>query len=343
MTKSILILGSFERGALEHQHVRGLKFNGWNVICLDIQIGVNESKNKNIGSKILFNLSPGHYYKEINQKVLETVISVKPLVILVFKGMELWPETIEALKTKCKLLCNYNPDHPFKFYSKGAGNSNVANSLGLFDIYFSYSNSICEQLKSYYNVNSNCIPFGYDETIKPIKNKGRHVLDQFLFIGAWDKDRELKIKNLTTFNLQVFGPDIWNRKLEELNSIKYHDEPLYTQDYANACLSAKGVLNFLRPQNIIEQSHNMRTFEVPGYNGLLISERTEEQLNFFEEDKEAIYFDHIEELKDKLNYLGKNSSKIETIKINAFNRAKKSDYSYAERSKKLSNILCQNV
>lgn len=330
-------------GALEHQYVKGLKFNGWKVICLDIQIDANESKNKNFGHKILFNLSPNYYYKNINQKVLETAVSLRPQVILIFKGMELKPETIKVLKSNCSLLCNYNPDHPFKFYSKGAGNSNVADSLSLFDIYFSYSNSICKQLKYNYNVNSNCIPFGYDETIKPLKNKDSHIIDQILFIGAWDKDREQKIKNLTEFNLQVFGPNVWNRKLMRLKNIKYHNEQLYTQDYANACLSASGILNFLRPQNIIEQSHNMRTFEVPGYNGLLISERTEEQLSFFEEDKEAIYFDSIEELKDKLNYLSKVPSKIEKLKMNAFSRATKSDYSYAERSKKLSCILSQYV
>ncbi|RZL45414.1 MAG: hypothetical protein EOO93_26910, partial [Pedobacter sp.] len=105
MIKSILILGSFEKGALEHQYSRGLKLNGWEVNCLDIQIGVNESKNKNIGHKIFFNLSPNFYYKDINQKVLETANEHKPLVVLVFKGMELLPETIKELKKSCKLLC----------------------------------------------------------------------------------------------------------------------------------------------------------------------------------------------------------------------------------------------
>ncbi|WP_231427107.1 glycosyltransferase [Pedobacter sp. Leaf250] len=330
---SILILGSFSIGALEHQYVRGLKFNGWKVVCLDIQIDANELKNKNVGHKILFNLSPKYYYKNINQKVLETAVSLRPQVILIFKGMELKPETIKVLKSNCSLLCNYNPDHPFKFYSKGAGNSNVADSLSLFDIYFSYSNSICKQLKADYNVTSNCIPFGYDETIKPIKSKSSHLLEQVLFIGAWDKDREQKIKNLTKFNLQVFGPTVWNRKLMRLKNIKYHDKLLYTQDYADACLSARGILNFLRPQNIIEQSHNMRTFEVPGYSGLLISERTEEQLGFFEEDKEAIYFDSIEELKDKLQFYKVHEGLVSKIKANGNYRSIKSGYGYQNRTK----------
>jgi len=77
----------------------------------------------------------------------------------------------------------------------------------------------------------------------------------------------------------------------------------------------------------------MRTFEVPGYNGLLISERTEEQLFFFEEDKEAIYFDSIEELKDKLQFYKAHGSLVSKIKANGNNRSIKSGYAYQNRTK----------
>ena len=336
---TILILGSFAKGALEHQYVRGLKQNAWKVTWVDIQLNINDKRNKNITNKILFKLSPHFFYKAINEQVLDFAKLAKPQVILVFKGMELLPETIVQLKTYTKLLCNYNPDHPFKFYSEGAGNSNVLHSIKHFDLYFSYSQSICDQLIKNFNCQSYCIPFGFDETIKPLKREIPHITNQFLFIGAWDKEREQNLKALSGVNLNIFGPNNWASKLSELPQMNYHETSLYDQNYAEACLNAYGIINFLRPQNLIEQSHNMRTFEVPGYGGLLFSERTDEQLFFFEEDKEAIYFDRVEELNEKLIYYKKSPQKIQILKANALKRAISSGYSYSNRSEQLDGYL----
>ncbi len=89
---------------------------------------------------------------------------------------------------------------------------------------------------------------------------------------------------------------------------------IYDGQYIEAIQNASGVINLLRRQNIEEGSHNMRTFEVPGYGGLLIANRTTEQRDFFEEDKEAIFFESVEELNDKLNFLGRNKEIVNRIK-----------------------------
>jgi len=341
--KSILILGSFSSGALELQYAKNLKAQSWQIKCIDIQEPVNLIKNKNLLTKSIHFVYPSAYYEDLNKVILKEAAMFKPMVILIFKGMELFPETVEELKNHCKFLCNYNPDHPFEFYSRGAGNSNVEKSIKFFDTYFSYSNSICKKLKNSYGIDSFCIPFGYDAQVVPIKKHEHFITDQFLFIGAWDKEREHNIKKLTDIDLQVYGPEIWAKKLKFKKQIKYHSKPLYEQNYADACLNAGGVLNFLRPQNILEQSHNMRTFEVPGYSGLLISERTEEQLSFFEEDKEAVYFSNIEELKQKLKYYASNRSSIAKIKDNALKRSVKSNYSYKHRAELLTTFISNQI
>ena len=107
---------------------------------------------------------------------------------------------------------------------------------------------------------------------------------------------------------------------------------LYGCEYKQAIADAAGIINLMRRQNMSEQSHNMKTFEVPGYHGLLISQRTDEQLIYFEEDKEAIYFDTVDELSSKMKYLNKNPETIKRIKAAAYQRCLKSGYSYNERS-----------
>ena len=46
----------------------------------------------------------------------------------------------------------------------------------------------------------------------------------------------------------------------------------------------------------------MRTFEVPGCGGFLLTERSEEQLEFFEEGKEIACFSTPEELREKIEF-----------------------------------------
>ena len=337
MRKKILILGSFSKGALEHQYVRGFLNNNWEVEKLDIQISVHEQANLHIINKLTNRFFPDIFLASINKKAIEKAREINPLVVLIFKGMEIKAETILELKQHCKLVCNYNPDHPFKFYSRGAGNTNVLKGIPHYDIYFSYSKNIVNQLNNKFKVKSYCIPFGYDNQIKPVKFSEKNITDDFIFIGAWDMQREKDLTNLIDYPITLFGPTNWRNKLasnkEMLSKLSTHS--LYEQDYANACFTAFGVLNFIRSQNLIEQSHNMRTFEVTGYGGLLISQRTEEQLDFFEEDKEAIYFDELGELKEKLNYLQNNPNKVAEIKLNAHQRSLSSGYDYNARTKAL--------
>ena len=47
--------------------------------------------------------------------------------------------------------------------------------------------------------------------------------------------------------------------------------------------------------------HTSRTFEIPACGGFMLSERSKEHSDFFEENKEAIFFDSAEELFNKIN------------------------------------------
>lgn len=89
----------------------------------------------------------------------------------------------------------------------------------------------------------------------------------------------------------------------------------------------------------MEQSHNMRTFEVPGYGGVLIADRTEEQSSFFEEGKEAVYFSSIDELRDKLHYLESSPGDVSSIKAAALKRAACSGYTYTDRSREMYEVF----
>lgn len=343
MTKTILIIGNFGLGALEHQYVKHLKQFNWEVYTFDIQTPVHTTKNKSVLQKIIYKIAPNNFYPTINKQLLAFVQKTNPLVTLVFKGMEIFPETLAEIKTHTQLLCNYNPDHPFNFYSKGSGNKNVKDAIPLYDLYGTYAQKIAKELKNAHNVNSFVLPFGYDADIKTLPKNT--TAQKFGFIGAYDKERQNILSQLTYFPIEVYGDEKWGEKLRPntTNGITVTGKSLFNNHYANYCSASFGIFNFLRPHNINESSHNMRTFEVPGYGGLLIANRTTEQSIFFEEDKEAVYFDSIAELKDKLSYLLKNISVVESLKKNAYQRAKNSNYSYLHRTEQLNILLNEHI
>lgn len=343
LNKSILIVGNFGLGALEHQFLKYLKILGWDVFTFDIQAPVQKLKNKSFLTKLHYKVIPNTFYSEVNAQLLRYTEETKPLVTLIFKGMEIFPNTLREIKLHTELLVNYNPDHPFFFYAKGSGNSNVKNSIKLYDLYGTYSKNTASQLLNSYHTTSFVIPFGYDPEIKI--QRSNQFSNHFGFVGAFDHERLAILKNLSKFPIEVYGDQKWAKliKLYAENSFKVFPTPLFNETYASYCESCLGIFNFLRPHNIQENSHNMRTFEVPAYGGLSIANRTSEQSEFFEEDKEAIYFDELEELKDKLGFLLKNQHLIKSLKTNAYNRTQKSGYSYLHRMQSLDLLLNEYV
>lgn len=327
-----LILGSLAKGAIEHIFIKNFERNKINTSSFDLQTPIANKINNNLLNKVLHKTLPSVFYSELNKSVISYARKVKPDVIFIFKGQEIYPDTIKELKLLTRIIVNYNPDHPLTYFSKGSGNSNVFNSVTLFDLYFTYANNIVNKLKRL-NVNAFCIPFGYDNDIKPEDLTNTNYQNDFIFIGAYDKQRDSILNQISIENFRIFGPNNW---LKSKNNLNYQGMALYELDYYSANRNSLGAINLLREQNLSENSHNMRTFEIPGTGGLQITQRTQEQLEFFEENTEAIFFSTIEELNDKLKFLNSSKDLINKMKIRAYERCLRSNYSYFHR---ISNII----
>lgn len=337
--KSILILGAWGHGAIEHQYAKGFRHLGLEVLRFEIQGPIEAIRQRSTLHRLALRLAPDWFRQSLNKDVLAYAQAYQPDVILIFKGMDLYPDTIGALKSYTRLLCNYNPDHPFLFFSRGAGNAHVKNSIQHYDLFFSYAQKIVQQLRAQFGVQAEQIPFGYDSDLKVGANTFSGIEKKVVFVGAWDAQRADFFNHFPAGSLAIFGPMEWASRCKHQRNThaSYQGRPLYDQDYINASVYALGAINLLRLQNIIESSHNMRTFEVPGFGGLLIAERTEEQQQFFTEGEEALYFSSWEELQDILAQL--TPAKAQQIKAKARARAERSGYSYYARSAELLSYL----
>ncbi|HXB45822.1 MAG TPA: glycosyltransferase [Puia sp.] len=333
---TILVLGGFGNGAIENFYVKGFGHLPIDVETFDITKGYYEKLNKSLINKVVNKIEPAFFYTAINDQLLHFIQGKKYDVILLFKGLTIFPSTIRQLKEYTHLLCCYNPDHPFKFFSEGSGNANISESISLYDLHISYSENITKQLKEIYHIKACTIPFGFDDSPVDIPSLTQSQ-DTILFVGAYDHQRALFLKRLSEPTLCIYGDKKWYSRtyLDPALRDRYAGRSLYGDEYKSAVKESTGVLNLLRKQNILEGSHNMRTFEVPGYGGLLIANRTPEQQSFFQEDTEAVYFDSLEELKDRIGFLKKHDRLIDKIKAAGYQRSLRSGYSYTSRSEQL--------
>ncbi len=328
---------------LAHHYFKGLQsiLGQNNVIGYYHNDDFNKAYYKGIVSKIRHRLVPKLLYSKISNHLLELVDKHEPDVILIFKGQEILPDTLSKIKTQNIKLVNYNLDHPFEFHSRGSGNKNVLESIQYFDLHISYSQRIVKQMQEKFtNVKTAWLPFGYaidDNLFEKIKFKDNET-NALCFIGVADKQRIAFIKKIakTNFPIHLYGHG-WDKAFSEQSNLKIFDG-VYNDEYWKTLHNYRIQLNLFRSHN--KESHNMRSFEVPAVAGIMLAPRTKEHLSFFQEGKEAFYFDSEKEAIEKINYLLSLSTlEANEIRRNARKKSNSAGYSYTNRAKDLHNII----
>jgi spore maturation protein CgeB len=334
--KGILILGSNHPAALELIYASELAKLGICNKVLGIQNLFLAHYTKSFLNKIVYRLGVSKIESKI-QKIIEAeVLKFKPKTVLVFKGMEIQPATLQWIKSEGIQVVNYNPDSPFIFSGRGSGNKNVTNSITLFDYYFTYDKTINFELQNR-AVKSEIIPFGFDScgfNYKDLEEKNEVL--KLCFLGNADKFRIKILQQLAQKGLKidVFGENWSSFNLHKNISTfgpKYGAEFWWTlQKYAIQ-------LNLLRPHNLF--SHNMRSFDILGAGGIMLAPRTPDHQTYFTEFSEVFLFSDLNEALQHIQFI-LHLSFSERIKIRQAARLKAVKYhTYSHRVKKLIQYL----
>jgi len=335
----ILIVGSSKPYALEKSYTKHFKELSVDVEIFNAHDLFLDYYEKSLLNKICFRFSLSNIIRKINHLLLDKITKDKYDVIWVFKGMEIFPKTLERLKKHCGLLACYNPDHPFQFHGRGSGNKYVKNSIEIYDVYGTYSLEIEEELKKKYNVKTMVLPFGYEKKEISLPNEDNEI-NRICFIGFADRQRADAIKLLLDDEIpvDVYGNN-WNKYLNTYkNSLLKVHGPVFNDDYIKTAIKYKVQLNLLRPQN--KNSHNMRTFEMPGLACIMLAPDSEEHQKLFTESTEAFFYQSSEEMIQKTRQiLDLPYSSALTIRQAALQRSISSGYSYKSRTKQVLAIF----
>mgnify|MGYP000117762426 FL=1 len=334
--EGILILGSNHLAALELIYSSELTKLGTRNKIVGTQNLFLAYYTKSLLNKIIYRLGISKIESKIQKIIKAEILEYNPKTVLVFKGMEIQPQTLQWIKFKGIKVLNYNPDSPFIFSGRGSGNKNVTNSLSLFDYYITYDKAINKELVNR-SVKSAILPFGYIWSgFNYIELEEKDEVFKLCFLGNADKFRIDILEQIARKGVKI---DVYG---ENWSDCKLHENistfgPKYGAEFWEILQKYALQLNLLRPHNL--NSHNMRSFDIPGAGGIMLAPRTPDHQTYFKEFAEVFLFSDVNEAHKHIQLI-LNLSFSERNEIRQAARLKAKEYhTYTHRTLQLVNYL----
>lgn len=105
--------------------------------------------------------------------------------------------------------------------------------------------------------------------------------------------------------------------------------PVLGEDYVRVINGSQVNLGFVSSSNGDE--YTMRTFEIPACRAFFLAERTPKHQEFFEEGREAEFFDSVEECADKIQFYLAHEAVRKRVAEGGYQRCLRSKYTWQDR------------
>jgi spore maturation protein CgeB len=297
------------------------------------------SKGHSLKNRILNRLFFSRVAAKINKSLLVFLANKKFDLILVSKGIHLFPETVSAFAAHTVKTANWNPDDFF----------NPVNSSGylreaftkydciltprrhLIDEYKARGAKRCEYIDWYYVPQFFKPP--YSQTDIPLYG------NDIVFIGSWSKRREQLINSLKAYRVKVYGGS-WKWAASDFKKRVQCLPPIYTTEMCTVMAHSRINLNILTKEN--RDTSNLRNFEIPACGAFQLAERSKEVLRLFEDGKEIACFSDEAELLKKCSYFLANDKARSEIAWNGYNKVVSGNHTPLDRAREIVEVLFNN-
>lgn len=326
-----MIVGSDKVYAIENFYIKYMREAGIDLFLFSSQTLFYDYYQKNIINKLFFSSGISGILQKINLLFHELVIKYQPDVIWVFKGMEIFPESLVWAKQRGIKLVNYNPDNPFIFSGRGSGNSNVKNAIELYDLHLTYHSEVKRIIESTFHIPAEILPFGFDVSDELFtKCSSQKEIIKACFLGNPDKYRGAFLRQLAEkgIELDVYG-NHWNKFVDHTR-IKIFD-PVMGDEFWLTLRKYRVQLNLNRPHTL--DTHNMRSFEIPGIGGIQLAYNTADHQKYFEKDKTIFLYSDVDDCIGQIKkILTMQHKEADTVRKKARQQSLQLNYSYNDRA-----------
>lgn len=292
---------------------------------------------------VLYSLKLRHAQKHL----LSEAEMLKPNLIMITKGTELNSDVLLELKEVSRaLLFNLYTDSPYVYpgYPELSGHS-FYSTIRCYDCVFTFARFLIPVFYQCGATRVEYLPFAHDPQIHhPVEVASKelaHYQSPVAYLGTWSRIHERWLEMLVPFGLKIWGLQ-WHHLARSSALRRCWQEPGPTGDglginMAKVCRASTIIFNLVRAEHGC--AHSMKTFEIPACRGFMISDRTDEQLEYFKEDLCAVYFSAAGELVDKVKFYLAHDDLREKIAMNGYREALR--HTYLQRLSKILDVYEQ--
>lgn len=276
------------------------------------------------------------FVNDYNRSVIEQAKASNFDFVLVFKGMYLKEETLNALRLCEKPIYNFYPDVSYTDHG-----TYIPAALKHYDCVFT--------TKSYHGLKEQeafgikdmvLVRHGYDpEVHRPVRLSEAQIKYygcDVSFIGCWSPEKERLIQHIinkrSNINIIVYGigwkyssSEFKKAMGENLRPGAFGDELAIIQNASKVNL---GLLSRAAGDPEISDQTTVRTFQIPASGSFMLHEDTPEVRSYFQPEKEVTLFNGKSDLLLKLDYILSDGPLRETIANNGYQRCMRERYDY---------------
>lgn len=260
----------------------------------------------------------------IRSKIISKQKSFKPDLVLTVKGELLGRDLLEELRKRSK-VANWFPD-PMNYWEL------MKQITPWYDFFFHFDPLIIKELRNLGYKNVYYLPFaaeiGDGKSFDPKYN--------ISFVGTYSEFREKYLSVLKDLGLNIWGDPRWfQSKLKDCNK----GGRISQKEMKDIIKKSKINVNLI--YDAPREGTNLRTFEVTGSGGFLLTESVKDLVNLFKVGQEVEAFRSSDELSEKAKkYL---DSERDRIKISHAGYIRSvNDHNYKKRIGELIRIIYGN-
>jgi spore maturation protein CgeB len=204
----------------------------------------------------------------INKLLLKEIDIFKPDVLLISKGVNIYPETLIAFKNRSIIVVNWNQDD---FFNKYNSSKHLMASLPIYDCVFSPRQHLFEAyhkagIKKLVFLESYYVPWLHKKPAK-IEQQQRIIS----FAGSYSKRRETIIGAIdAAYPIEIWGSGWGLSTLRTRKNIDIKNKVLAQADFPEIISRSLINLNILTIEN--NDLTNLKVFEITACYGLLLTD-----------------------------------------------------------------------
>jgi len=284
-----------------------------------------------------FRFKKGPLVWNINRYIRKTICNVDYDLIWIDKGIFIDIKSIKLFKSKTHKLVHFTPDPAFTFHKSKLFNQ----SLAFYDyVITTKSFELNHYLKRLDSSKVLLTTQGFDKGLHVKSKLDFGTKEGLVFIGHYEKQREVTIKKLLDKGIQVTLAGIkWDsfaQKHSDFSNLKYLGKGVYGHEYVKTIQDAKIAWGAI--SKWIPELHTTRTFEIPACGTALLTEGNSEIFSFFN-DNEAIMYDSEDEMIEKIVHYMSNSNELCQLSQKGYEKVHQGGYDYESILKSLLNKI----